>query len=95
MTNATFKVRANPVLHDSGELAGKLEYVRFTADCKKNGTHREWRTDASDIDRVLHALESSGMRYEVLNHLRTGSRIDLPGMYSDADLARLGFETAK
>ena len=89
MGNSTFTVRANPVLYDSGELVGQLEYVRFTADCK-DGTHKEWRMDSAEIDKVLHVLESSGMRHKVLSHLRSGARIDLPGVYKAGDLAGLG-----
>jgi hypothetical protein len=89
MKNETFTVRANPVLFDSG----KLDYVRFTADCK-NGKHMEWRTDSTEIDKVLHMLESSGMRYKVLSDLRSGVRVDLPGVYKVGDLVGLGLQAA-
>ena len=88
MGNSTFTVRANPVLYDSGELVGQLEYVRFTADCK-DGTHKEWQMDSAEMDEVLHVLED-GMRHKVLSHLRSGSRIDLPGVYKAGDLVGLG-----
>ena len=89
MGNATFTVRANPVLYDSGEFAGQLEYVRFTAD-SKDGTHKEWRTGSAEIDNVLHMLESSGMRHKVVSDLRSGARVDLPGLYKAGDLVELG-----
>jgi hypothetical protein len=84
-----FTVRANPVLHDSGDLAGKLDYVRFTADIP-NGPHKEWRLSAAQLDKKLHILESSGMRYGILSKLQSGARADLPGTYSIEQLADLG-----
>ena len=84
-----FTVRANPVLHDSGEHAGKLDYVRFTAD-SSNGTHKEWRLAAGLLDKKLHILESSGLRYGILSKLHSGARADLPGTYSTKQLADLG-----
>jgi hypothetical protein len=84
-----FTVRANPVLHDSGDLAGKLDYVRFTADIP-NGPHKEWRLTAAQLDKKLHILESSGMRYGILSKLQSGARADLPGTYSIKQLADLG-----
>jgi hypothetical protein len=88
--DAAYSVRANPVLHEAGSFTGQLDFVRFTAD-SGNGIHKEWRVDAALLDQTLHALESSAMRYEVLNTLRTGARADLPGSYTAADLAKLGF----
>jgi hypothetical protein len=84
-----FTVRANPVLHDSEEHTGKLDYVRFTADTP-GGTHKEWRLKAAQLDKKLHILESSGMRYQIVSHLQSGARADLPGTYSLAQLADLG-----
>jgi hypothetical protein len=91
--DATYSVRANPVLHEAGSFTGQIDFVRFTAD-SGNGIHKEWRVDATLLDRTLHTLESSAMRYEVLNTLRTGARADLPGSYTAADLARLGFSAS-
>jgi hypothetical protein len=85
----TFTIRANPVLHDTGALAGKLDYVRFTAD-SSNGTHKEWRLAASLLDKKLHVLESSGMRYGIVSKLQSGARADLPGTFSIKQLADLG-----
>ena len=39
-------------------------------------------------------LESSGMRYKVLSDLRSGVRVDLPGVYKVGDLVGLGMQTA-
>jgi hypothetical protein len=86
---AGYSVRANPVLHEAGSFAGQIDFVRFTAD-SGNGIHKEWRVDGALLDQVLHALESSAMRYEVLNNLRCGARADLPGSFTAADLAKLG-----
>jgi hypothetical protein len=91
---AKFTVRANPVLHEAGDFAGKLDYVRFTAD-RGEKTHKEWRVDSALLDAALHALDSSGIRYEVLNRLRSGGRVELPGAYSAIDLEKLGFRTAQ
>jgi hypothetical protein len=88
-----FTVRANPILHDSGDLAGKLDYVRFTADIP-NGPHKEWRLSAAQLDKKLHILESSGMRYQILSKLQSGARADLPGTYSTKQLADLGLRTS-
>lgn len=87
-----FTVRANPILHDSGEHAGKLDYVRFTADIP-NGPHKEWRLTAAQLDKKLHILESSGIRYQILSKLQSGARADLPGTYSTKQLADLGLPT--
>jgi hypothetical protein len=87
---AGYSVRANPVLHESGSYIGRIDFVRFTAD-SGNGIHKEWRVDGALLDQALHALESSAMRYEVLNNLRIGARADLPGSFTAADLAKLGF----
>lgn len=86
---AAYIVRANPIMHESGGFAGQLDFVRFTADCG-NGIHKEWRVSAAILDQVLHALESSAMRYEVLNNLRCGARADLPGSFTAVDLEKLG-----
>ena len=83
-------VRANPVLHEAGSFAGQIDFVRFTAD-SGNGIHKEWRVDATLLDQTLHALESSAMRYEVLNNLRSGARADLPGSFTAVDIEKLGF----
>jgi len=83
---APFSVRANPVIQESGEL----DHVRFTAD-DGDGTHKEWRVPSHQLDQALHTLESSAIRYEVLNHIRSGARVDLPGTFSEVDIARLGF----
>lgn len=91
--DAAYSVRANPVLHEAGSFAGQIDFVRFTAD-SGNGIHKEWRVDATLLDQTLHALESSAIRYEVLNTLRTGARADLPGSYTAADLAKLGFSVS-
>ena len=88
--DAVFSVRANPVLHESGVLTGQLDHVRFTAD-SGGGTHKEWLVDAASLDRMLHALDSSGMRYEVLNNLRKGARVNLPGVFTATDLGKFGF----
>jgi hypothetical protein len=88
----TFTIRANPVLHDTGDHAGKLDYVRFTAD-SSSGTHKEWRLAAASLDKGLHILESSGMRYGILSKLQSGARADLPGTYSIKQLANLGLTT--
>jgi hypothetical protein len=85
----SYTVRANPVLHDDGDHAGKLNYVRFTADTH-NGTHKEWHVKAAQLDKKLHLLESSGMRYQILSKLQSGARADLPGTYSPTQLADLG-----
>ncbi len=69
--------------------AGKLDYVRFTAD-SSNGTHKEWRLAAALLDKKLHVLESSGMRYGIVSKLHSGARADLPGTYSIKQLADLG-----
>jgi hypothetical protein len=84
-----FTVRANPVLHDDGEQAGKLDYVRFTAD-SRSGTHKEWRLEAAHLDKTLRILESSGMRYQLLSQIQSGARVDLPGTYTQTQLAELG-----
>jgi hypothetical protein len=89
----TYTVRANPVMHESGDLIGKLNYVRFTAD-SGSGTHKEWHLKAALLDKTLHILESSGMRYQVLSHLQSGARMDLPGTYSATQLADLGYPTS-
>jgi hypothetical protein len=88
--DAAYRVRANPVLHEAGSLSGQLDFVRFTAD-SGNGIHKEWRVDAALLDQTLHALESSAMRYEVLNNLRSGARADLPGSFTAVDIEKLGF----
>ena len=88
----TFTVRANPVMHDTGEHAGKLDYIRFTAD-SNNGTHKEWRLAAVLLDKKLHILESSGLRYGIHSKLQSGARADLPGTYSIKQLADLGLPT--
>jgi hypothetical protein len=85
----TYTVRGNPVLHESGSFDGQLDHVRFTAD-NGSGIHKEWRVDAASLDQRLHALESSGMRYEVLNNLRNGGRVNLPGVFTVEDLVKLG-----
>ncbi len=82
----TYSVRANPVIDDSGEL----DYVRFTADGGSEA-HKEWQVPSDQLDQALHALESSAIRYEVLNHIRSGARVDLPGSFSETDIAKLGF----
>jgi hypothetical protein len=87
-------VRANPVLHELGSLSGQLDFARFTADSGK-GTHKEWRVDAAVLDQALHSLDSSALRYEVLNNLRSGARADLPGSFTAADLARLGYSAGR
>jgi hypothetical protein len=86
---AAYIVRANPVMHESGGFAGQLDFVRFTADCG-NGIHKEWRVNAALLDQILHELDSSAMRYEVLNNLRSGARADLPGSFTAVDLEKLG-----
>jgi hypothetical protein len=88
-----YTVRANPVLHDSGDRVGKLDYVRFTADIP-NGPHKEWRVTAAQLDKKLHVLESSGMRYGIVNKLQSGARADLPGTFSIKQLADLGLPTS-
>jgi hypothetical protein len=85
-TKPTYGVRANPVIHESGEL----DYVRFTAD-GGSGAHKEWRVASDQLDQALHTLESSAIRYEVLNQIRSGARVDLPGTFSEIDIAKLGF----
>ena len=85
-----YTVRANPVMHESGDLIGKLNYVRFTAD-SGSGTHKEWHLKASRLDKTLHILESSGLRYGILSKLQSGARADLPGTYSTKQLADLGY----
>ena len=72
-TDQAFTIRANPVLHDSGDQAGKLDYVRFTAD-SSDGTHKEWHLKAAQLDKELHILESSGMRYGIVSKLHSGAR---------------------
>jgi hypothetical protein len=47
------------------------------------------------LDAALHELDSSGIRYEVLNKLRSGGRVELPGAYTPVDLEKLGFRTAQ
>jgi hypothetical protein len=84
-----YTVRANPVMHESGNLIGKLDYIRFTAD-SDTGTHKEWRLNAADLDEKLHILESSGLRYGILSKLQSGARADLPGTYSTTQLKTLG-----
>jgi hypothetical protein len=88
-TDHAYTVRANPVLHEDGDQAGKLDYVRFTAD-SPNGTHKEWHVKAAQLDNKLHLLESSGMRYQILSKLQSGARADLPGTYTPTQLAELG-----
>ena len=88
--DAAYSVRANPVLHEAGSFAGQIDFVRFTAD-SGNGIHKEWRVAAALLDQTLHALESSAMRYEVLNNLRSGARADLPGSFTAVDIEKLGF----
>jgi hypothetical protein len=88
--DAMYSVRANPVLHESGSFSGQIDFVRFTAD-NGDGIHKEWRVDAALLDQTLHALDSSAMRYEVLNNLRCGARAELPGTFTVAGLAKLGF----
>jgi hypothetical protein len=90
--NPAYAVRANPVLHESGDLIGKLNYVRFTAD-SGDGTHKEWHLSSAKLDKKLHILESSGMRYQILSKLQSGARADLPGKYSATQLADLGLPT--
>jgi hypothetical protein len=82
----SFSVRANPVVRDSGEL----DHVRFTADGDR-GAHKEWRVTPDELDQALHSLESGAIRYEVLNHIRSGARVDLPGTFSEQDILDLGF----
>ena len=82
----SFSVRANPVVRDSGEL----DHVRFTADGGPEA-HKEWRVPPDQLDQALHLLESSAIRYEILNHIRSGARVDLPGTFSESDIAKLGF----
>jgi len=84
-----FTVRANPVLHDDGDNAGKLDYIRFTAD-SRSGTHKEWRLEAAKLDNTLRILESSGMRYQLLSQIQSGARVDLPGTYTLTQLSDLG-----
>ncbi len=86
----TYTVRANPVLHEFGEMEGQLGAVRFTAD-SKSGSHREWEVVAADLDARLYSLESSGMRYGVLSKLRAGARVELPGTYTAGQLEALGY----
>jgi hypothetical protein len=92
-TEQAYTIRANPVLHDTGDHAGKLDYVRFTADIP-NGPHKEWRVSAAQLDKKLHILESSGMRYGIVSKLQSGARADLPGTYSIKQLADLGLPTS-
>jgi hypothetical protein len=92
-TNQAFTIRANPVLHDTGVHAGKLDYVRFTAD-SNDGTHKEWHLAAALLDKKLHVLESSGLRYGIVSKLHSGARADLPGTYSIKQLADLGLPTS-
>jgi hypothetical protein len=87
--DAAYSVRVNPVLYEAGSFAGQIDFVRFTAD-SGNGIHKEWRVDAALLDQTLHALESSAMRYEVLNTLAL-ARADLPGSFTAVDIAKLGF----
>ena len=82
------------MLYESGTLAGELDHVRFTAD-SGNGAHKEWLVDAASLDKMLHALDSSGMRYEVLNNLRKGGRVNLPGVFTATDLGKFGFSAAR
>jgi hypothetical protein len=93
-SGVTYTVRANPVMHESGDLIGKLDHVRFTAD-SGSGTHKEWCLDAALLDKTLHILESSGIRYQILSHLQSGARMDLPGKYSATQLTNLGYPTPR
>ena len=86
----SFSVRANPVVRESGEL----DHVRFTADGGP-GAHEEWRVPPDQLDQALHILESSAIRYEVLNQIRSGARVDLPGTFSEIDIRNLGFRNRR
>jgi hypothetical protein len=88
-TGQAYTVRANPILHDDGDHAGKLDYIRFTADTPQ-GAHKEWRLDAALLDKTLRILETSGMRYQLLSQLQSGARADLPGTYTTKQLIDLG-----
>ena len=85
----TYSVRANPVLHEFGELEGSLASVRFTAD-SDSGNHKEWQVMGEHLDACLHSLESSGMRHNVLSKLQAGARADLPGKYTALQLKAMG-----
>ena len=87
----TYNVRANPVVHEFGEMEGQLAAVRFTAD-SKSGLHREWQIVADELDSRLFSLESSGLRYGVLSKLRAGGRVELPGAYTAGQLEALGYQ---
>ena len=85
----TYSVRANPVMHESGELEGNLAFVRFTAD-SDSGSHKEWQVTEEQLDACLHTLESSGVRHNVLSKLLAGARVDLPGKYTVPQLKAMG-----
>jgi hypothetical protein len=85
VSNQGYSVRANPQMNDSDQL----ESVRFTADFGAK-VHLEWIVPTSELAKTLEMLESSAIRYMVLEQLRFGMRTELPGTYTAAQLLSLG-----
>jgi hypothetical protein len=81
---ATYRISARPELHVTGEYAGKLRRVIFTATSSTET--REWfANNCGHFEKSFSKIMPASRARVIVSALNSGDEIELPGTYREEE----------